>query len=165
MIRIELDAASQQTLEALDELGRTLASIPATRGNFQEIGNSIRAGIAANFAGERAGDEYPWMDLARSTQIERRLLGYNPQHPILVRTGEYRASFTEAGHPLHYASFTITAAGFTVEIGTEDERAEVLEFGDDLHIPARAATYLDEESLGHLSRTLHDLILFTLETS
>jgi hypothetical protein len=157
-IRIEVDDASRRTLEALDELGDILSRLPSNRQALQEIGNSIRAGIARNFDEESAGDEYPWADLARSTQIERQLQGYPPRHPILERSGEYRSSFTEAGHPLHYVGVQTTAAGFTVEIGSEDERAETLEYGTDL-IPPRAATYLGEEDLQHLTRVLFDLIL------
>lgn len=163
--RIEVTQAGQRTIEALAGLGEALARIPAQHDNFAEIGNSIRAGFAQNFDREQAGDLYPWADLAKSTQTERILLGYPPAHPILERSGSYKSTFTDAGDPLHYAEFEMGAWGFRVEIGSEDPRAPLLEHGDDERLPARSVAVLSSEATDHLSRTLHELILATLEES
>lgn len=162
---IEIDQASRHTLEALAGLGDALAQIPSKRQNFIELGNSIRAGFAWNFEHERAGDLYPWADLAKSTQTERALLGYPAKHPILERSGEYRESFTNQAHEYHVATFEVGSWGFLIEIGSRDPRVATLEFGDDELIPARAVTVLSSEATDHLERTMHDLILATLEDS
>lgn len=161
--RIDIDQSSDATLFALHDLGDILANIPGDRTAFQQIGNAIRAGIANNFDRERAGDLYPWADLAKSTQVERQLLGFPAQHPILHRTGEYRSSFTDANHPLHYAAFSIRASGFEIEIGSADPRAPILEYGDDELIPARAAAVLSRDAVDRLSDVLHELIIAALE--
>jgi len=50
---------------------------------------------------ESEGYNSSWDDLALSTQRERSRLGYDPEHPILVREGTYRESFIDFDSPYY----------------------------------------------------------------
>lgn len=50
--------------------------------------------VAKAFETEGASTGAPWAQLARSTQAERKRLGYGPAHPILKRTGTLERALT-----------------------------------------------------------------------
>lgn len=162
IVHVDIDEAGERTLAILERFSEGVAEAARASDNLRRIGDAIRTGIARNFDREQAGDEYPWMDLALSTQRERERLGFPPRHPILKRTGKYRRSFTDENHPYHVFEFNLEHGGFSVRAGSSDPRVDVLEFGDDLLVPARAATYLNEDSLQSVAAVFHDLILEVL---
>lgn len=103
--------------------------------SVQEV---IRAVFAGNFARESGGDQ-KWAALAPRTVRERERLGYPGDHPILVRTDEYRRSFIEGEHPLHYSESEISGGVWRVEEGSIDPRGDQLEYGD-FRTPPRPVT-------------------------
>ena len=153
MIRLRPDRHTQDEIaefvRRLEELAR-----PAKEA-IRPIQDVIRAGFDANFGGER-GDDAPWAALALFTQRERRRLGFPPEHPILQRTGAYRASFTEEDHPLHVSEWSADGGQWTIEEGSRDERADHLEFGD-TRTPARPVTILGGSGEARIATVLERL--------
>lgn len=107
---------------------------------IRPIQEAIRAGFAANFDNEAAG-EAPWGELTNFTQRERRRLGFPPAHPILERTGRYRRSFTEEAALNHVSEYTTAGGRWVIAEGSQDERAEELEYGR-FDMPGRPVTVL-----------------------
>jgi hypothetical protein len=91
-------------------------------------GDAIRRAFADNFATEGQGG---WPALSEAWTVpERQAQGFAGRHPILKRTGSLMRSVTERGHPLHTSQVIPTGAGrFSVEIGSEDIRYNLLHFG------------------------------------
>lgn len=83
-------------------------------------------------------DEGPgWLPLARKTQIERAMQGYNPQHPILRRSGDLYNELTDRSHPKHIEVIR-TGKYARIEIGGSSEKFIRNQLGDsELNIPAR----------------------------
>lgn len=80
------DAASTRSIDRVFVgLGATLDGMPAA---LRDAVPTIRAAFAANFRTETGRKR--WEQLAPRTRDERIRLGYNPAHPILVRTGALR---------------------------------------------------------------------------
>lgn len=152
MIRLIADDRTRREvaefLRLADELG---APGPDAIRPVQE---TIRA--AFDFAFEREGSAAPWAELAPFTQRERARLGFPPQHPILQRTGAYRRSFTEEGHPAHVSEWSVTGAIWQITEGSADERAQELEEGR-WNMPARPVTDLGEAGEGLIAVTLEHL--------
>lgn len=151
MIRLRPD--DRTSAEIAEFIGKIDEMVTPGQDAIRPIQETIRAGFAFNFAAER-GDDRPWAPLAPFTMRERRRLGFPPDHPILVRRGEYRASFTEEGHPAHVSEWSAAGGRWIVEEGSRDERADHLEFGT-WRIPARPVTII--------GRSGEDLLLTTLE--
>ncbi len=118
-----------------------IGRLSPTSSDLAGVSEVIRRGFAENFANESAGDIAPWQQLSPRTIIERINQGYPGDHPILVRSGAYRASFVEANAPGHVEDVSITASGFTLEVGSSDDRADILEYGLG-NIPERPVTIL-----------------------
>jgi hypothetical protein len=82
---------------------------------LDEAGEVLLRGVRDAFD---EGDRGFWQPLADFTVNERSRLGFGPAHPILIRTGEYLASFhvddTEAN---------------AVAIASDDPRFQTLNFG------------------------------------
>lgn len=163
-VRIQATPAALATIERLENLAETLLAALRDGEPAERIELAIRAGFADNFDREAAGDDYQWQQLAASTQAERRLLGYPPDHPILERSGDYRQSFTNPDHPAAFVETILTRYGLIIEAGSEEERAEWLEFGTP-NIPAREVTVLGREAKDRLDRTIHELTLEILARS
>lgn len=151
MIRLRPDERTE--IEIAEFISRIDELIAPGQDAIRPIQQTIRAGFAFNFAAER-GDDRPWAPLAPYTMRERRSLGFPPDHPILVRTGQYRSSFVDEGHPAHVSEWTAGAGRWTIEEGSTDERADHLEFGT-WRIPARPVTLL--------GRSGEDMLITTLE--
>ena len=99
---------------------------------------AIRDGFAAVFASEGAAGAAPWAELAEATRRERARLGYPPAHPILVRTGDYRASFVDPGHADHVSEWTSGGGVWTIAEGSSHRLAQYHEQGTS-RMPARPA--------------------------
>lgn len=80
---------------------------------LEMAGAELERGVYPAF---EAGDQR-WPELAPWTQRERARAGYGAAHPILIRTGEYRASF-EA-----------TVEGDAVALASDDPRFATLNDG------------------------------------
>jgi hypothetical protein len=106
-----------------------------------KITNPIREGFADNFAGEKGGPHgSPWALLAERTSYERVLLGFDPYHPILERTGRYKSSWIDRTSGDHFerqhkhGQFSGTKLvgqnKVTINFGSTDYRVPTLEGGE-----------------------------------
>lgn len=152
--------AIEQTPEArraIDNLIEFMDSIrrpnPLINGR---VGDAVRQGFASNFLLQRSGDGRPWAPLSPFTILQRQKLGYGAR-PILVRSGDYRRSFTLGNHPEHHSEVTRTRDGWIQEEGSDDERVPDLE-GGTARIPARPVTILSRRSEDDIGDTLDRLL-------
>lgn len=134
------------TITTKDNIGDDWVNIArrASRPSSAEqrpVEQSIRSQFARNFARE-GSDAGAWAPLAPFTVAQRLALGFPGPHPILVRTGRYRRSYTQSGSGNALLEFSPTAGGWEMVVGSDDERAAELEFGTD-RIPPRPVTLLD----------------------
>jgi len=136
---------SPQSENAWSDLERSFASLTKpSRSDLQGVRTMILGGFAESFV-EEASAGSPWDQLAPMTADERIFEGYDPYHPILVRTGAYRRSFTDAGAFTHISEMDTGADGFTIYEGSADERVDDLEYGTD-RIPPRPVMILSREA-------------------
>jgi len=98
-------------------------------GERAKVATAVTRGFADNFSNEQSGDGRKWEPLANWTVQERRSLGFAGEHPILVRSGRYRASWVQPGAPDHVEVFERTGTGWLMAVGSEDERVEELSEG------------------------------------
>ena len=141
----------------LDDLTRFIERIANPTPQFTaSIEDAVRVGFAANFASESAGGA-PWESLAFETMLDRAVHGFPAAHPILVRTGDYRASFVDRQNPDAYSEYVVTGDGWTLEIGSSDSRVQDLEGGTQ-RIPARPATMLSSDAENNVFATIERLI-------
>lgn len=152
MIRLIADDRTRREITAFLRLADELAS--PTADAIRPVQETIRA--AFDFAFEREGSAAAWAPLAPFTQRERRRLGYPPQHPILQRSGDYRRSFTEEGHPAHVSEWSAAAGIWQITEGSADDRAQELEQGR-WNMPARPVTDLGEQGENLIAVTLEHL--------
>lgn len=124
----------------------------------ESVQDAIRAGFAQVFASEGAAGEAPWAQLAEATQRERQRLGFPPAHPILVRTGDYRASFTDAGHADHISEWSAGAGVWRIAEGSSHPLAQFHELGTS-RMPARPATRLGAQLEAQIGAALDQLFL------
>ena len=61
----------------------------------------------------------PWAPLAPFTMMDRRRLGFPAEHPILFRTGSFKASFLAHGIVNH---ISLGGSSFMLRFGTNDPR-------------------------------------------
>lgn len=163
MIRITL-RATPESRRTFDRLITPLEHI-ATRLErpVERVGgDAIRRAFADNFATEGQGG---WPQLSEAWTVpERRGQGFAGRHPILKRTGGLMRSVTERGHPLHTSQVIPTGAGrFTVEIGSEDVRYNMLHFGGRTAlgtvIPARPMAIL----YPHQEQQVEDALIYAAD--
>lgn len=124
------------------------------------IQRAVLDGFEENFASESAGG-VRWAALSAWTIRERLSQGYG-EGPILVRSGDYRASWINEGHPHHVHEVMDTGMGWTVLEGSEHPKAEKLEGGDG-RTPARPVAVLSAQAQDHLRREI-DLYVFRFLT-
>lgn len=152
MIRLVATAESRNA----SELGDILRRMRQPDAEVSEgLGEAVRQGFAENFAGERAGTGKAWNPLAPSTVRERLRLGFPGEHPILVRTGQYRESFLSRSAGDHLHRLQVAAGGWTLEEGSTDYRVPWLE-GGTVTIPERPVTILSREAKDRLGDFLDD---------
>lgn len=89
--------------------------------------------ITAVFKAEGPG----WRQLAARTRAERLVSGFNPEHPILRRTGDLFNELTNKSHPKHVEQIT-TGANARLTIGGSSQKFVENQLGrSDLNLPAR----------------------------
>jgi len=140
---------ARRFVELAEELGNPGAD--ATR----PIQDVIRATFAANFARE-SGNDQKWPALALRTIRERIRLGYPGDHPILVRSGDYRRSFIEGDDPNHYSRIETAGGTWQIEEGSTDKRAGTLEFGRG-PVPPRPVTLPGRSGEERIATVINDL--------
>lgn len=87
-------------------------------GNRRKIADGVTQAFQENFTTEGGASGEPWPALAPRTVATRRILGWSPRRPILVRTGKYRHSFVERGGQ-HIEDISSNSDGITFDIGSE----------------------------------------------
>lgn len=99
------------------------------RGERDKVATAVTRGFSENFSAQQSGDGQGWAPLADFTIRQRRDLGFAGESPILVRTGRYRASWVQSGAPGHVETFERTGSGWSMNVGSEDDRVEELSEG------------------------------------
>lgn len=128
------------------------------------IEEAVRAGFAENFANESSGDGEKWNPLAGRTNADRQRRGFPTEHPILVRAGGYRASFTVMGAPNSLSEVESTGSDWTLHVGSSDER-RILEKGGttiiqgkQVYVPPRPATILSDQAESNIASVIERVI-------
>ena len=126
----------ERSFDKLDKAPRKLGGIVAL-----EFARRIGEHIVEIFQREGPG----WRPLTVGTQMERKRLGYGPQHPILRRSGSFLAALTEPTNPGHILTISHSGSGSTVlHYGTRDIRYRPLRYGVREHsLPARPMIPVD----------------------
>lgn len=126
-----------ESVRSLDDFLDRLEHIPQRMADQDEpIRAAIRQGFALNFERESAGNGPRWAPLAEMTNDERERLGYPREHPILVRSGSYKASFVDDGAEGHVSAQGLSDTSLLIEEGSGDIRVGTLELGW-VNIPPR----------------------------
>jgi hypothetical protein len=128
----------------------------------RKVFDAITQGFQRNFSaeGSRRGK---WRALAPSTVIDRQRRGYGGQHPILVRTGDLRASFVQRGAKDHVEEFQLTAQGWRILAGSASEIGFFQELGTQ-RIPPRPITELTGGAEQRIINTI-DYMIATAEAA
>lgn len=127
-------------------------------GERRRISDAIRSALAGSFANQGSA-RGAWAPLRPRTVAERIRLGYPGRRPILVRSGQLRASWTQRGHSDHVETYERTRSGFTIGVGSKDIRAGTHERGNPaLNIPARPVRYLTGDAEQRLRNTITGVI-------
>lgn len=121
------------------------------------VQQAIRAGFEENFELERSGSGPLWARLAASTARERQRLGYGAYHPILVRTGDYRASFVNPGDPDHVSETVRDSTRLRIYEGSQDYRVAWHELGT-VNMPARPVLSLSQNAEAGIEQALRQMI-------
>lgn len=157
------------TLEAqgdpFEDLVKFVKAIVAPGQNEKRaIEDAVRAGFAENFNNESSGNNKRWRILAPRTNIDRQRRGFPTVHPILVRTGSYRASFTVAGSANSLVEEESSGGEWTMYVGSSDNR-HILEFGGttiiqgkQVYVPPRPATILSDQAESNIASVIERVI-------
>jgi phage gpG-like protein len=87
-VELEGEVVVDRMLRGIEERAADVSGAwPAVVAVFRDV-------VGKAFATEGGSTGAPWKPLARSTQAERRRLGFPPAHPILRRTGALARSLT-----------------------------------------------------------------------
>jgi hypothetical protein len=128
------------------------------------IEEAVRAGFAENFANESSGDGSSWTALAGRTNVDRQRRGFPTVHPILARTGRYRAGFTVIGAPNSLSEEESNGSDWTLYVGSSDER-RILEKGGttiiqgkQVYVPPRPATILSDQAESNIASVIERVI-------
>jgi phage gpG-like protein len=139
--------ATPESRHALERFIQSLERLPDTQASeFEIVRQAVRQGFAVSFVGEGSG-RGQWAQLAPSTVAERILFSYPGEHPILVRSGDYQASFVDPSHPDHVSEVERGGVVTLIE-GTAHLFVGTHEYGRDdvFHVPARPVLLLDPTS-------------------
>ena len=93
--RIGINVTIQNDLSDYFEAFRLALKRPMTHAVSNLIVRYIQATDAKHFKDKRDSQKVKWPRLREYTQKERKREGYNPTHPILVRTGKLLRMATE----------------------------------------------------------------------
>lgn len=155
MFTLQLDGKSD-----FSDLERLIDKISRPgNGQTRMIADGVRRQFAANFTRQGNGNGQ-WARLAPSTVLQRRTQGFAGNSPILVRTGNYRSSFTERGSD-NYESIQSTGLGLVIDVGSSDRRAIFHERGTP-KMPQRSVTLLGDNQVDDLAR-LVDFVIGEIE--
>jgi hypothetical protein len=154
VISLEPTDASERELK--DFLRRLEAIAAPASARVEAVQTAIRAGFADVFTSEGAAGAAPWAQLAEATRRERERLGFPPAHPILERTGDYRGSFTDAGHTDHVSEWSAGGGVWRIAEGSRHELAQYHEQGT-ARMPARPATAFGAAVTGRVETALDEL--------
>lgn len=127
----ELRVTSTVTAQG-DVLTGLIARLMDAEPGMAEAGAVLESGVDEAF---EAGDRGGWAALARQTIQERTQAGYGGEHPILIRSGSYLASFQQKER-----------SSLEVTVGSDDSRFNLLNYGgqsdDGFLVPGRPVVLL-----------------------
>jgi hypothetical protein len=134
-----------QTIEHIQDLVTPPAPLVA------EIQQAICEEFERNFASESdAGLSWPRLS---EVTIRIRLAEGFGAGPILVRTGDYKRSWTDPTHPQHVHELRQSTSHWSVEEGSEHALAGKHELGDG-KTPARPASHVTVAGEERISRVI-----------
>lgn len=135
LVRPSNPASIGTEVQRMVNWAKTLAGFPAARDRFEE---QVREGFAYNFDVEGTPSS-PWQELAERTKQERKDLresgaslvpGFTEDHPILQRTGVYRASWIDKEDPLALLEMEQPVPGnLFIYIGSKHKHVPILSGG------------------------------------
>lgn len=156
---ISLQPADDKQFSAVTELLERLRNLSGD--DQRRIADAVRFGFLDNFRNERAGDEGDWPSLSNFTIKERAKRGFGPR-PIQVQTGSFRDSWTKRGAAGHIEKFSAGKGGWSLDVGSGDERVNLLGFGGvnglGYYVPPRPVVFLSEDAEDRITRVLEDII-------
>ncbi len=154
--------ATQDPFESLIQFVKAI--VAPGQNEKRVIEEAVRAGFAENFANESSGDGSSWAALAPRTNVDRQRRGFPTVHPILARTGGYRASFTVMGAPNSLSEVESSSDGWTLYVGSSDRR-RILEKGGttiiqgkQVYIPPRPVTLLSDQAESNIASVIERVI-------
>lgn len=127
-----------------------------TSEQLQPVQEAIREGLDENFQTESAGG-MPWDQLSLTTVIDRITKGYPGSHPILQRSGHYRASFADSAHGDHISEIQYRLGLISLFEGSQDDRVQLLELGN-RRVPARPVLELSPGSVQRVEDSIAEMI-------
>lgn len=154
MINLVESAQNQSQWAAIQRTVDNL--LRPTKQQLQPVQEAIRAGFTENFDTESAGGQ-PWAQLALSTVIERVLLGYPGEHPILQRSGNYRSTFVDGGNAEHISDIDYQAGLTSVFEGSANVMVEWHEDGND-KLPARPVLAMSGRAIDGIGDSVNRMI-------
>lgn len=154
MIKLTATPESRQDIEELAAFFQGLKS--PTLYMRQILGDTVRGLFEEHFDNEGSRSAFSWEGLKDRTRAERRREGYGAEHPILVRSGYYKNSFTNLGAPDNFEQLVTRGDGWTMEFGSDDFRVNELEGGRD-NMAARPVTLLDDSEESEIGDVLDRL--------
>ena len=154
MINLVESAQNQSQWAAIQRTADNL--LHPTKQQLQPVQEAIRAGFAENFDTESAGGQ-PWAQLALPTVIERVLLGYPGEHPILQRSGNYRSTFVDGGNAEHISDIDYQAGLTSVFEGSANVMVEWHEDGND-KLPARPVLVMSSRAIDGIGDSVNRMI-------
>lgn len=126
-----------------DELVRRLRR--PNRFQLRGIEQAVRRGFSNNFSRQSVGGGAVWPALRPRTQAERRRQGFNPDTPILVRSGVYRRSWVTVGG---WVMIDYQTGGWVFHVSSDHRYAFAHELGQrSRNLPRRAVRYLDSSDM------------------
>ena len=150
MFKIVMDSSFEDVLDKFENVEIFL--LEPTR----EIGGDVLLDLFdMNFAAEGP----MWTPLAIRTQEEREQQGYDPDHPILERTGHLRYSVTDRNHPDHFEDIEwVGDATFRFLEGSDHPYFDLLHAGGmnqyNRPVPARPMAVVHDYQLEYLDKAL-----------
>lgn len=120
---------------------------------LESFGKYMLQKYAKRFETEMGRDE-GWAELAPSTVMDRIRKGYPGEHPILVRTGELKKSYTEEGG---FGNVFLVSPN-KLEVGSGLAKASYHHRRGPHGRPARQAAYLTKDDIHELIQLVHTYI-------
>lgn len=130
-----------------DRVARILKTIEDTiqdlREGWERVVPIVLASIRQNFTVE---GRPAWAPLAPRTRAERSRQGFDPAHPILVRTGELMREATgEGSHHMSWIAKPAELSFRTDPLFEKFQQHNGLQLYDRIYVPARPFFFIQEE--------------------